>query len=44
MGEIVRCVLVHLAKEGLIFKGKELSKKFQTPNSFVTNYVSLIEL
>ena len=43
MGETVRVILSHLAEENLIFKGN-LSKKMQTANSFLTSYVSDIEL
>lgn len=42
LGEIVRVVLVDLAKEKLIFNG-ELSSKLAVKNSFGTSNVSLIE-
>ncbi|PRD22365.1 UNVERIFIED_CONTAM: Hk1 [Trichonephila clavipes] len=42
MGEIVRRILVKLAKDGLLFKGK-LSEKFTTPYTFKTKYVSNVE-
>lgn len=42
MGEIVRRIVVKLANDGLVFKGK-LSEKFGTPYAFKTKYVSNIE-
>lgn len=42
MGEIVRTVLVKLAKNGLLFRG-EISEALNTPNTFTTENVSKIE-
>lgn len=42
LGEIVRLVLVRLAKEKLLFKG-QTSKDLLTPNTFQTKFISEIE-
>lgn len=42
MGEVARRIVVQLANNGLMFKGK-LSEKFQTPYAFKTKYVSNVE-
>lgn len=42
MGEIVRVVLVRLAKDGLLFDG-QVSDELLTPHAFPTKYVSEIE-
>lgn len=42
LGEIVRCVLVRLTKEGLLFDGKASDELLQH-GTFTTRFVSLIE-
>ncbi|KAM8742120.1 hexokinase-2-like isoform 1-T2 [Acanthopagrus schlegelii] len=42
LGEIVRLVLVRLAKEKLLFKG-QTSEELLTPNTFQTKFISEIE-
>lgn len=42
MGELVRLVVVELARNCWLFNGK-ISQKFQTRNEFLTKYVSEIE-
>lgn len=42
MGEIARRIVVKLADDGLMFKGK-LSDKFRTEYAFKSKYVSNVE-
>lgn len=42
LGEIVRCILVRLTKEGLLFEGKA-SAELLSHGAFTTRYVSLID-
>lgn len=42
MGELVRLILVKMAKEGLLFRGK-LTSDLRTTGHFETRYVSAIE-
>jgi hexokinase len=42
LGEIVRCVLVRLTREGLLFQGKA-SEELLRHGAFTTRFVSLIE-
>jgi hexokinase len=42
MGELVRCVLAHLCRDGLIFNGHETAKLL-TPHVIDTSFVSFVE-
>lgn len=42
MGELVRLIMVHLTRDGLLFKGKSTPQLY-TCESFSTDYVYLIE-